>query len=330
MPQGSILGPLLFLLYINDMPTAISFASIALFADDAKLFACIRSLDDCVKLQNDLNNLISWSNAWMMNFNVKKCNVLSVSRSINQINFRYSIVGSDLERVHSFKDLGVLVSSDLSWNNHVKSVVSKSNRVMGMIKRSIGYKAAPSVTLQLYKSLVLSNLEFSSCVWSPQDKCLMKSIESVQRAATQYILGYPDMNYTERCVKLDILPLSYRREILDLNMFHKSLIGLNQLGHDKYVTFVPEGTTLRSGNRGRLVKAQMVHSECFKQSYFNRIGREWNVLDRVLRDSVSHNVFKNGVKLSYRNKLNTFNTLSSCTWSSTCRCQPCLCNIVTF
>ncbi len=100
--------------------------------------------------------------------------------------------------------------------------------------------------------------------------------------------------------------------------------------HENYVQCVPQGTNLRSGNMGCLIKSQPVRTECFKNSYFNRIGRIWNVLDRNLRDTHSHNYFNKGIKVQYQNKLNTFSTDRPCSWSSTCRCQSCLCNIVSF
>jgi hypothetical protein len=151
VPQGSILGPLLFLLYINDMPMVVSSSSsVALFADDAKVFHSINNLNDCLKLQRNLDRLYDWSVTWKLVFNVRKCNALTVSRSRNKIDFSYSINGQPLDTVDSFKDLGVTISHDLSWGCQIKSLVSKCNQTMGMIKRSVGFRAAPSLTCKLY------------------------------------------------------------------------------------------------------------------------------------------------------------------------------------
>ena len=119
----------------------------------------------------------------------------------------------------SFKDLGVLVSSDSSWNRHTVSVINKSNSVNGMIKRAVGYNAPSSVMLNLYRTLSRGILEYSAPLWSPHCSTELTRLERVQRHMTKYILHYPDLDYKQRCIKLGILPLSYRREILDLTMF---------------------------------------------------------------------------------------------------------------
>ena len=141
------------------------------------------------------------------------------------------------------KDLGVSVTSDLSWNSRINTLVSKCNRMTGMIKRSVGYKA-PIDTSYLYSTLVRNNLEQCSTIWSPFNFNEMQALESIQRAATRYILHYPDVKCSERCTTLNLLPLSFRRDCADLIFFFKCVHGLyavqledflDTILHDKYL-----------------------------------------------------------------------------------------------
>ena len=115
-----------------------------------------------------------------MNFNHSKCKILTVSRRKAPVFFNYMLNGNSLEHVTSFKDLGVLVSSDLSWKGHIDNVVSKCNRVNGMIKRVVGYHAPNNVAFNLYKSLTRSIVEYSAPLWSPQNANELTKLESVQ------------------------------------------------------------------------------------------------------------------------------------------------------
>ena len=180
VPQGSILGPLMFLLFINDMPSVVSSGLVSLFADDAKCFHPINNIGDCLALHGDLDRLYDWSVKWRLVFNIEKCKVLTVSRSRTPVNFNYSINGSVLEKVDSFTDLGVTVSHDLSWGHHISSIISKCNQTLGMVKRSIGFKAQSSLKSKLYQSLVRSKLE--SVFWSPHLHSHIKSLVTIQRS----------------------------------------------------------------------------------------------------------------------------------------------------
>ena len=141
VPQGSVLGPLLFLLYINDMPSSVQHSTVALFADDSKCFKSIKNTSDCRLLQNDLDSLYSWSVEWDLSFNIQKCQTMSISRRKQCVNFDYNLNNSHLERTDSFRDLGVDISFDFVWNSQVSHITSKCNRKLGKIKRTIGYDA---------------------------------------------------------------------------------------------------------------------------------------------------------------------------------------------
>ena len=319
VPQGSILGPLLFLLYINDMPSVVQHSTIALFADDSKCFKSIDSVNDCILLQNDIDALFHWSQTWKMSFNASKCKVLSITRSRSPITFSYTMNGTPLENVGVFKDLGVFVDFKLSFNNHVDSLVTKCSKVSGFIKRSVGYHAPVAVKLQLYKSLVLTLLDFTSPVWSPHFMKQIKSLESVQRAMSKYILSNWDISYVERCQDLKLLPLSFKREVNDLLFLFKILNNAIDVDFAEEVQ-LSEPSNRRSANNGPTLCSHFTRTETFKASYFNRVAHLWNCLPAHIREASSLDVFKSSLILFYSSKLTNFNVDNSCTWISTCRC----------
>ena len=114
------------------------------------------------------------------------------------------------------RDLGVMLNTNLAWGTHCRGLINKCNRAIGMIKRAVGFNAPVNVSTSLYRTLVRSNLEYCSSVWSPSTVSDTKAIESIQRAATRYILNYPEIKYEPRCTMLHLHPLSFRHEITDL------------------------------------------------------------------------------------------------------------------
>ena len=322
VPQGSILGPLLFLLFINDMPSVAQSCSIALFADDCKIFKSINSSHDCELLQSDLTKLLIWSKKWGMQFNGSKCKILSITRSRNPVNFSYDLDGTILEPVGEFKDLGVVFNHNLSFTSHIDSLICKSNRVCGMIKRSLGYRAPQKVKTQLFKSLARPILEYSSQVWSPSAKREIYAIESVQRSMTKYICNFRDVSYSSRLKELEILPLCYRREISDLILLFKYLRGHINVDFTDEVKILANTRSLRSSNHGLLLCEFNTRTETFKGSYFNRVAHLWNILPCDLRNCSTVSVFKKCLFEFYFGKLDSsFNVFNSCTMTSICRCS---------
>ena len=135
----------------------------------------------------------------------------------------YTLNGSQIMSVLTEKDLGVHISTKLSWNYHIDVIISKANKMLGMIKRTCTNQCDQKTKI-LYKSLVRSQLEYASQVWSPYTKEKITALERVQRRATKFILK-TDLSYPERLFKLKLLPLEYRREISDLCFFFKWLKG---------------------------------------------------------------------------------------------------------
>jgi AraC-like DNA-binding protein len=148
-PKGTILGPILFLLYINDVSDNVK-SKIKLFADDTKIYREIKDPTiDTVILQSDLNSVSEWANKWKMHFNVSKCEVMRITHSRDKSVPNYHLEEMSLKVVHSVKDLGVNVSSDLSWNKHVGITINKANKVLGIIKRTVNWHTKPASFLYI-------------------------------------------------------------------------------------------------------------------------------------------------------------------------------------
>ena len=153
VPQGSVLGPTLFLFYINDIANELD-STVRLFADDTMVYLVIKSQSDAKKLQKDLNCLGSWEKEWRMELHPDKCSVLSITRSKTSIHYEYQLHGQPLEHVKSAKYLGVTIQSDLKWTTHVNTVTNKANRTL---KKYTQWSLHPHVLLKrLQKVLFLS------------------------------------------------------------------------------------------------------------------------------------------------------------------------------
>ena len=204
VPQGSILGPLLFLLFINDMLDAVSKeTSLPVFADDSKCFRLILGRHDGEKLKDDLNKLFQWSCIRGMEFNAKKCKVLRVARLRSIDDRDYYLGGIKLDRVDVEKDLGILVTHNLSWNNHVDVVSSTAQKMLNVLYRTCKDINDISTKKLLYIAWVRSRLEYASVVWSPHAKRNINNLEQVQHRATRFILGRDYSEY-ERLSKLNL------------------------------------------------------------------------------------------------------------------------------
>ena len=263
-----------------------------------------------------------------MCFNANKCKVLTVTRKYDDSHYVYCMNRMPLEHVGSFKDLGILVDSSLNWNSHISSIISKTKRVCGMIKRSVGSKAPTNVKLQLYKTLGRPNIEYSSQVWSPSSFSSIKALESVQRSMTKYITGHVDLSYVERCKLLGLLPLSFRREIMDLVFIYKYFNGALDVDLSNIVQFYRCLPSLRSSSQGMRLKPNLAKTETFINSYFNRIVTLWNCLPVELRSSNNILSFRKSLENLYTHKLFEYNPENCCTCITTCRCHICLCQRV--
>ena len=183
VPQGSILGPILFLIFINDLPDNIR-SSVRLFPDNCVLYRNIHSIQDCFILQEDLTSLGQWEADWQMKFNVAKCHSMRVTRHQHhkQILFDYSLHNQTLENVQSANYLGITISDNMDWGQHISEISSKATKKLGFLRRNLAF--APRSTKEVaYKTLVWPKLEYAAPIWSPYSKLQINQVEKVQRTA---------------------------------------------------------------------------------------------------------------------------------------------------
>jgi hypothetical protein len=179
VPQGSHLGPVLFNLFINEIADLLS-SECLLYADDLKIIKTVSSSQHCEELQNDLDLLFVWSISNKLYLNLEKCKIMSFHRKKDIIRESYHIGDHELERVTTFKDLGVVLDHQLDFREHVNYIVAKSNSLLGFVRRMTRDFRNPYSIRNLYCSLVRSNLEYSSIIWNPAYKIHIDRIERVQ------------------------------------------------------------------------------------------------------------------------------------------------------
>ena len=224
VPQGSIFGPLLFILFINDLPSVPSFSRSFLFADDTKCCARVLSLSDCSKVQEDLDLICNWSMECGLSFNASKSWLLWFpNRHSTIFDFTYSLNEVSIPSLSHCRDLGIVFSHDLSWSLHYNSISAKAYRQLGLIRRTFSPSISTNVKKLLYLSLVRSQVSYCSQVWRPHFIKDIKLLERIQRRATKYILNDYSSDYKSRLTALHLLPLMYFYELLDVLFFVRCL-----------------------------------------------------------------------------------------------------------
>lgn len=284
VPQGSVLGPILFIIYINDIDTAIS-SNIFKFADDTKLVGKLGGVGDGEDLKKDLEILECWSKDWQMQFNLSKCKVMHLGYR-NKQNI-YQMGGVPLVEVSEEKDLGVIISNDLKVGKQCHKAAKMGNSVLGLISRTFSFKTI-TIIRTLYKSLVRTHLDYCIQAWRPY---LMKDIavlERVQRRATRMAVECRGRNYQERLKLLNLTTLETRMLRSDLIEVFKILKGLEGLKEDSF--FTRGGGTSR-GHSSKLFKNRF-NLDVRKYSFSNRVINEWNILPESVVQVSSINVYK--------------------------------------
>jgi len=231
VPQGSILGPLLFLIFIDDIKYCIKNGQFLLYADDLKLFRFVNAVEDCRLIQSDIDRLYGWS-LENLHFNVKKCLVMSYTKKVKPIQFNYLMGGIVLPVQSTYKDLGVCFDSKFSFTDHIISLCNKAFSILGFIRRASNIFKDVNILKMLYCSLVRSKLEFASIIWYPQHAYLVDMIEGVQKKALRFFYYKSFGHYTnlvpyaELLEMFEVSSLSARRQTAVLVYFHQLVHGV--------------------------------------------------------------------------------------------------------
>lgn len=224
VPQGSLLGPLLFNIFINNISSCFLHSKFLLYADDMKVFKKIRDITDCILLQQDLNRFENYCSLNKLDLNVTKCYSITFTRKRGIVQFKYKLKEQELKTEEEVKDLGVVHDSKLTYEKHIDYIAKKANRAMGFIIRSSSQFSSIKLIKTLYCSYVRSILEYCSQIWNPQYDVYINRLESIQRRFMKYIqfkCKKYDCNYELRCKRHHILPLYERRRIADVSLLIK-------------------------------------------------------------------------------------------------------------
>ena len=310
VPQGTVLGPILFLIHINDLPLVVD-SQVRLFADDCLLYRQINDISDQIKLQKDLKSLENWAEDWGMSFNAKKCYIMSIK---NKAPYFYKLKDHILETVTSIPYLGVTISDDLKWNQHVGSISKKASSTLGFMRRNL--RSCPKECRKAaYFSLVRSKLEYAATVWDPYYQQDIDRLENIQRRAARFISNDYRSRHegavTEMLKNLELPSLQERRRQLRLTMFYKIANNL--------VPALPEINFMSKINNKRQIKPKLFedhvtsniahrqarqNNKCYQaqppnpqspqrqNSFFPKTIIEWNQLDQETIDSKTPEGFR--------------------------------------
>ena len=296
VPQGSVLGPLLFLIYINDLDQGLK-CKVSKFADDTKVATSVRNNDGCIKIQNDLNKLTGWADKWQMNFNSKKCKVLHLGYSNKE--FNYDMNGDWLESVDQEKDLGVIISSNLKVANQCLEARNKANKMLGIINRNVVYKSKEVVS-KLYNSYVRPILEYCAQVWAPYLRKDIDMLERVQRRATRMVSGFEGKSYEERLRELGMFSVERRFLRGDMIQVYKIFTSIDNIETNKFF-IIDHGQETRGHNKK--IRKKACRLDIRKHSFSNRVVNFWNSLPQEVVESDSLATFKKGLD-RYMDSLN--------------------------
>ena len=312
VPQGSVLGPLLFIIFINDLSHSINHSNILTFADDTKLVKEICESSDTFLLQEDLNNVVEWSVKNKMQLNAEKFEFVSHKPNKNhklclmkelpfsQIFNVYNVSNKHtISHSPSVRDLGIMISSDLSWDEHIQNICKKAKQVSAWALK-VFYTRSKEVLLTLYSSLIRPLLEYCPEVWNPYKIKDIANVEQIQRTFTSKISTSKDLNYWERLVEFNMSSLQRRRERAIIIIVWKIKHGL----YPNHMKIEFKTHTRTNSIRAVLKSLPKVAGSLlskFEESFVIKAAKLWNLLPSDVTHLTELFAFKAGLDKFLKN-----------------------------
>ena len=295
VPQGSVLGPVLFLIFVNDIVSDID-SSIRLFADDCLLYRTVDNDDDRQAFQQDLTKLTEWAKKWQMSFNVDKCYVMHLTSPRRKPTVtNYVMDGKILSQVNTNPYLGVTISRDMSWSPHIATICAKANKLLGFLKRNLR-RCPQELKEKAYTTLVRPKLEYASAIWDPHLQKDVKKLEAVQRKAAHFVTNQPHQrtadehaSVNEMLCQLGWPALESRREDARVTTMYKMVNKLICIPPEYHPSYI-EGST--RGSSQRHFQEVRCHTDAFKFATIPRTIRDYKKIPLDVRLSPSVEAFK--------------------------------------
>ena len=300
--------------------TPFCFSSTYLFADDTKLIHAVSSFQDH-SLQSDIDSLMQWCATWKLTPNLSKSSCTRFALSDKGIPI-YQMNGNPINHATNQRDLGVLISSDLSCQNHLSYICSNAYRSLNFIRRSM-HSQSPSTNLKrcLYITLIRSKLSYCSQLWRPHLIKHIKMLENIQRRATKFITLNHEVDYKQRLIQSNLLPLMYWLELQDILFLVKCLQNpSDNFNIRNFVTFTSSCTRSTSSNK---LRYNYCRSTTTRHFYFNRIVRLWNALPQINLSLPYINIKKFIYSYFWNHFTVHFNPTNPCSFHYLCPCSIC-------
>jgi hypothetical protein len=306
VPQGSILGPLLFLVFINDITNNIE-SNINLFADDTSLMEIIDNyVESYAKLNRDLDRLSTWADRWLVTFNATKTVYLKITRKVNPTpNPILFLNGEQIKEVSVHKHLGLTFNETLTWTDHIKNLSTKAAQCVGLLRRIC--RDVPRECLEiLYKYMIRPLLEYGDVIFDGSADTHLKKLEDVQRQAALACTGA--YRHTKHDILLDELgwpPLALRRKNHRMSQMYKIQMGLAPPYLTNSCPPLTKDRTTYNLRSGMNISAPQTRTTTYQKSFYPQSIRDWNGMDPELRNAKSINAFKDRQRKIVNSKFKT-------------------------
>lgn len=285
VPQGSVLAPIMFQIYINDIQEGVN-SYINLFADDAKLLKVIKSQVDCIEMQRDIDNMYEWSKKWKLEFNAKKCHAMEMGKSGRRPTWNYKMGEDEIMKSKKEKDLGVVIQDTLQPGQHISEIFGSTYRLLSNIRVAFHYMDKTMME-KIITTMIRPRVEYAAVVWSPHLKKDIRKLERVQRIATKMVPELKDLTYEERLKEMGLPTLQDRRERGDLITMYKIVKGIEKIDRQDLVLLANEEGRRTRGHSKKIRKSKC-SGDIRKYSFPHRTVDIWNGLSEevVAADNV--------------------------------------------
>ena len=296
MPQGSVLGPVLFTLFINDIDRAVEVTGshILKFADDTKWYMVVNTEEESRQFQEGITRLENWSREWQMLFNEDKCHILHLGAK--NAEFKYSMGGRELDSVDSEKDLGVIIHKTLKPSLQCVKAAARANMVLGQMGRAITYRDKVTF-IRLYCVYVRPHLEYAVQSWCPYNVADKEVLEKVQKRAIAMVSNFSSKSYEEKLKEVGMTTLEERRHRGDLIQMYKIMSGKENVDFRIWFETLADqrGPNIMTRHSSGLYNVVQKNSNSdLRRNFFSqRICSTWNNLPDIVKSSNSVNTFKN-------------------------------------